>query len=469
MIDFLFIDSNRNESLSGLFSIDSQGYIHTLAIFDREFQSNYTFYIFMYDRILKSYTFPTCIIIQILDENDHIPYEPFLSNSSILSIEQRNNDETIVYKFQPIDLDDELNGFVTIECLNCLSIFYFYIINSSILITRRNIKIPDGIYTLNLMLRDHGLIISSKQFYTLTINLTHSLNSKEQEKLYSIKFIYKYFLLKFSWHYFILFLIIWFILVLMAIWTCFHYDRISINKQIYQHKIIKKRNKILTLIYQIVCKNRNPSNNDVSSNLKSIPIRNHSTQVTLRSTSFSQLYNINSHYQLSSSMINSRETILTDAATNASYHEDNNDIWQPMNTNNRRLYENTSPILHNKNYYFEPIDRDFSTNLTTSQTNHSHLIQRPVPISNFQLNTLMERSQQQQQQQYFLQTKTNSTTNINSSNIDSTIRSYGLPRSVTTDQFSNNKTSKTRSYYYPSVQDVLDALNRESNFKESFV
>ncbi|CAF3385266.1 unnamed protein product [Rotaria sp. Silwood1] len=413
MIDFLFIDSYRNESLSGLFSIDSQGYIHTLVIFDREIQSNYTFYIFMYDRILKSYTFPTYIIIQILDENDHIPYEPFLSNSSILSIEQTNNDEIILYKFQPIDLDDGLNGFVSIECLNCLSIFYFNIINSSILITRRNIKIPDGLYTLNLMLRDHGLIISYKRFYTLKINLTHSFNSKAEEKLFSMKFIYKYFLLKFSWQYFIIFLFIWFILVLMALWKCYYYDRILINKEINQHKIISKRNKIFIPFYQIVSKNRN-------------------------------------------------------VTTNASYHEDNNDIWQPMNSNKRILNENTSTILHNKNYYFEPIDRDFSTNLTTSQTNHSHSIQRPVPISNYQLNTVMERSQQYQQS-YSLQTKTNSTMNINPSNIDLTIRSYGLPRSITTDQFSNNKNPKNRSYYYPSVQDVLDALNQDSNFKESFV
>ncbi|CAF4651421.1 unnamed protein product [Rotaria sp. Silwood1] len=468
MIDFLFIDSYRNESLSGLFSIDSQGYIHTLVIFDREIQSNYTFYIFMYDRILKSYTFPTYIIIQILDENDHIPYEPFLSNSSILSIEQTNNDEIILYKFQPIDLDDGLNGFVSIECLNCLSIFYFNIINSSILITRRNIKIPDGLYTLNLMLRDHGLIISYKRFYTLKINLTHSFNSKAEEKLFSMKFIYKYFLLKFSWQYFIIFLFIWFILVLMALWKCYYYDRILINKEIYQHKIISKRNKIFIPFYQIVSKNRNFSNDDVSSNLKSTPIRNHSTQVTLRSTSFSRFYRINSDCQLLSSMMNSRETTLTNAATNASYHEDNNDIWQPMNSNKRILNENTSTILHNKNYYFEPIDRDFSTNLTTSQTNHSHSIQRPVPISNYQLNTVMERSQQYQQS-YSLQTKTNSTMNINPSNIDLTIRSYGLPRSITTDQFSNNKNSKNRSYYYPSVQDVLDALNQDSNFKESFV
>ncbi|CAF4577463.1 unnamed protein product [Rotaria sp. Silwood1] len=468
MIDFLFIDSYRNESLSGLFSIDSQGYIHTLVIFDREIQSNYTFYIFMYDRILKSYTFPTYIIIQILDENDHIPYEPFLSNSSILSIEQTNNDEIILYKFQPIDLDDGLNGFVSIECLNCLSIFYFNIINSSILITRRNIKIPDGLYTLNLMLRDHGLIISYKRFYTLKINLTHSFNSKAEEKLFSMKFIYKYFLLKFSWQYFIIFLFIWFILVLMALWKCYYYDRILINKEINQHKIISKRNKIFIPFYQIVSKNRNFSNDDVSSNLKSTPIRNHSTQVTLRSTSFSRFYRINSDCQLLSSMMNSRETTLTNAATNASYHEDNNDIWQPMNSNKRILNENTSTILHNKNYYFEPIDRDFSTNLTTSQTNHSHSIQRPVPISNYQLNTVMERSQQYQQS-YSLQTKTNSTMNINPSNIDLTIRSYGLPRSITTDQFSNNKNPKNRSYYYPSVQDVLDALNQDSNFKESFV
>jgi hypothetical protein len=53
MINFLFVDSQQNESLSGLFSIDSQGFIHTLVSFDREFQSNYSLYISMYDLILK--------------------------------------------------------------------------------------------------------------------------------------------------------------------------------------------------------------------------------------------------------------------------------------------------------------------------------------------------------------------------------------------------------------------------------
>ncbi len=59
----------------------------------------------MYDLILKSYTISTLVIIKILNENDNIPYEPFLSNSSIFSIEQIDNDETIIYEFKPIDYD----------------------------------------------------------------------------------------------------------------------------------------------------------------------------------------------------------------------------------------------------------------------------------------------------------------------------------------------------------------------------
>jgi hypothetical protein len=211
MVNFLFVDSQQNESLSGLFSIDSQGFIHTLVSFDREFQSNYSLYISMYDLILKSYAIPTYVIIKILDENDNIPYEPFLSNSSILSIEQIDNNETIIYEFKPIDYDDGLNGFVSIECLNCTSIFYFYIKNSSTLITRSNITIPNGIYTLAFIIRDHGLILFHKRLYTLTFNLTHPINIDKYNRL-------------FSWYYF---LIIWLILVLIAIWTCYHSYQIS--------------------------------------------------------------------------------------------------------------------------------------------------------------------------------------------------------------------------------------------------
>jgi len=164
----------------------------------------------MYDSILKLYALPTHVIIEILDENDNPPDEPFLStNSSILSIEQIDNEETIIYEFQPIDHDDGLNGFVSIECLNCTSIFYFYIKNSSTLITRSNITIPNGIYTLAFIIRDHGLILFHKRLYTLTFNLTHHINIDKYNRL-------------FSW-----FLIIWLILVLIAIWTCYHSYQIS--------------------------------------------------------------------------------------------------------------------------------------------------------------------------------------------------------------------------------------------------
>lgn len=148
-------------------------------------------------------------------------------------------------------------------------------------------------------------------------------------------------------------------------------------------------------------------------------------------------------------------------ATNTSYHDDN---WQAMNSNNnnRISYDNASTILHNKNYHFQPIDQDFSSISTVSSTsNHSNLIQRPIPISNHRSNTSL--------QQHTLQTKRNSTVNINSSDIDTTIRSYVIPRSITTDQIAITNSATNRLYYFPSVQDVLDALNRRSFDKESFV
>lgn len=173
-------------------------------------------------------------------------------------------------------------------------------------------------------------------------------------------------------------------------------------------------------------------------------------------------------------------------ATNTSYHEDNDndDIWKQMNTNNRMLYENASTILHN-DYQFEPIDHDFpsldigtmpsSAKTTPHQITNAQLLKRPVPRTNYHSNPIIERpkkyqqQQQQQHQQYVLTTKRNST--INPSDIDSTTRSYTLPRSMTSDQIGANLNSTTnnRLYYYPSVQDVLDALNRRSFDKESFV
>jgi hypothetical protein len=272
LIDFLFVDSHRNESLSNLFSIDSQGFLHTLVILDRELQSNYTLSIFIYDSILKSYSLPTSIFIQVLDDNDNLPYEPFLSNPFDLIIEQINNEETIIYEFKPTDLDDGLNGMISIDCLNCSSTYYFHLIinnftNSSILITNSNVTIPDGKYTLAFILRDHGLFISRERIYTLTFNLTHRLiNEKEDEKneeeyyflttssipflIRQKNFLSNFILQKYQWRFLIVLIISWLILVLIAIWTCYRYNRISRSKkkekeeqeqfeiQVRQHEII---------------------------------------------------------------------------------------------------------------------------------------------------------------------------------------------------------------------------------------
>lgn len=153
-----------------------------------------------------------------------------------------------------------------------------------------------------------------------------------------------------------------------------------------------------------------------------------------------------------------------------------------MNPNNQMLCENASTILHN-DYQFEPIDQDFpsidmgtmpsSTITAPHHLNNGYSIRRPMPITNYHSNPTMERSKKYRQQNYVLTTKRNST--INASDIDSTARSYTLPRSMTSDQIASNcqststGTTNNRLYYYPSVQDVLDALNRRSFDKESFV
>ncbi|CAF1461465.1 unnamed protein product [Adineta steineri] len=139
------------------------------------------------------------------------------------------------------------------------------------------------------------------------------------------------------------------------------------------------------------------------------------------------------------------------------------------NSNNRILYDNATTILHNKNYYFEPIDHASTSNSTSIQINNSQIIQRPVPIMNHHHHHHSDKvNEQPKKHQYMPQTKRNSTIDMNPSNIDSTIRSHALSRSVTTDRLARNTTTN-KLYYYPSVQDVLDALNRRSFDKESFV
>lgn len=148
--------------------------------------------------------------------------------------------------------------------------------------------------------------------------------------------------------------------------------------------------------------------------------------------------------------------------------EENNDVWQPMSNHNRISGEHPSTILHD-DYHFEPIDHDFSSLSSTHQGHHSHLIQRPVPIASTHSNEVTERPKKPQT--YRLPAKRNSTISINPMDLNSANRSFTLSRSVTSDQLANsqNHNRTHRLYYCPSVQDVLDALQRRAFDKESFV
>lgn len=136
-----------------------------------------------------------------------------------------------------------------------------------------------------------------------------------------------------------------------------------------------------------------------------------------------------------------------------------------MNTHPRNDF--TQSIISHDQYQFEPIDQEVSS--LTKSSNHS--IQRPIPIhhsfSNVRPST------------YVLPAKRNSTLDIQSSSSTTTIndsnnRTFPLSRSITTDQLASNQRNLShrtnRLYYCPSVQDVLDALERRAAFdKESMV
>ena len=121
---------------------------------------------------------------------------------------------------------------------------------------------------------------------------------------------------------------------------------------------------------------------------------------------------------------------------------------------------NSDRIETNNSYQFQPIDQDFPSNSTTSPSiNSSHSIQRPIPISHHPPPRPMSTIECSKKHS----AKRNSTIYI-----DTTIRSAGFPRSMTSDHLASHPPSN-RLYYYPSVQDVLNALNQRSFEKESFV
>ena len=268
------MDSQRNQSLSNLFSIDSQGFIRTLVVLDRELQSNYNLSVFIYDSMLKSYSLPTYIVIQLVDENDNLPYEPFLSNPFDLSVEQINNDETVIYEFKPLDLDEGLNGVVSIHCVNCTLTPYFHLLannrtNSTILLTRANVTVPDDVYTLAFILRDHGAIVSRERLYTLKFNFTHRLIDGDDEHEFdttaSVPFLSKpkhlfstLSMHKFQSHFLVVLFTCWIVLVLLALWTCYRHERMSnkhqqekdqqqqqLESQVRQHEIVTQSIQIL--------------------------------------------------------------------------------------------------------------------------------------------------------------------------------------------------------------------------------
>lgn len=130
-----------------------------------------------------------------------------------------------------------------------------------------------------------------------------------------------------------------------------------------------------------------------------------------------------------------------------------------MNTHPRNDF--TQSIISHDQYQFEPIDQEVSSLIKSS----NHSIQRPIPIHHSHSNVLPA--------------KRNSTLDIQSSSSTTTMndpnnRTFPLSRSITTDQLaSNHKNTSHRTnrlYYCPSVQDVLDALERRATFdKESMV
>ncbi|CAF1321414.1 unnamed protein product, partial [Didymodactylos carnosus] len=215
-----------------------------------------------------------------------------------------------------------------------------------------------------------------------------------------------------------------------------------------------------------------------------------------------------------SSMMNSRETIMTDAATNTSSHEDELDTPE-RGTLLRTFpyqYKSVRQMSSNNNYHFEPIDNDISnafntatataTTTTTLASSKTHLI-KPVPYvrkpphnanyngSNRQLLTsnaitttkrpysyahLENLSRNLSSEQVNHGTGLSSSNNFENNDTNTMINNNNhvysdMKRSITTDtlQLKYGDTYGRKLYYFPSTQDVLDALKRCSHDKESFV
>ncbi|CAF0826593.1 unnamed protein product, partial [Didymodactylos carnosus] len=217
-----------------------------------------------------------------------------------------------------------------------------------------------------------------------------------------------------------------------------------------------------------------------------------------------------SRCQLSSN-INSREIIMTDAATNTSSHEDELDVHERGTLLRPRHYhyESTRQMSSNNNYHFEPIDSDIpnasntttATTTTTSANSKTHLI-KPVPYLRkpshhlnynevnrqpitttitttkrpysyaHSENLLRNSSSDLNNQGAGLLSSTDFENNTKNSTTNNNTHIYSdMKRSITTDtlQMKYGDTYGRRLHYFPSTQDVLDALKRCSHDKESFV
>ncbi|CAF0764583.1 unnamed protein product, partial [Didymodactylos carnosus] len=260
LIQYVFVDTQRNESSD--FVIDSNGIIRTLVILDRETHSEYNMSIVIYDDELQASSPPAIIHIKVLDINDNAPSLRSSDPSHIISINQVDlytSDDSVLYTLDIVDFDEGMNGLVTVNCFNCTP--YFSIDQDGKVKRVSNMTVPNGFYTLGILLRDNGTKTSletqhwlrlhingpehetnsplslSSQFYTTT-NVIQLKNDKIKWPLNVIQ-------IRPQIWFIILVCISWFLLAIAAMWTCYQYEKQNKEKkkrllisQVRDHKII---------------------------------------------------------------------------------------------------------------------------------------------------------------------------------------------------------------------------------------
>ena len=198
-----FLQSPQKELLP--FQISNTGKLTTIASLDHEFQSRFEFKVFAKDNGLPSLNNSVSVVVNVLDENDNVPYFTF-PKINPFTIEVRYPQLTVhnITRLRASDSDSRENAFLKFE-ITAGNDKQLFAVNqyTGLLYFNRAVTQPDaGFYDLHLLVRDSGnpplsTTLALTLILTVSNKTSNSPNNKAPELVETDDRIHIYFLILF--------------------------------------------------------------------------------------------------------------------------------------------------------------------------------------------------------------------------------------------------------------------------------